>query len=326
MNTTIDHNLKRAHGGRPREYDRKRFSHYKVYGTFDASTLPVAGLGRRPVYKIKDQLYTSFCTAFATATGREYQEKVELSPEYQAALIGALMGAPITNGADAKIALQAGVASGCLEQKDAPYSLADHDDHFLAELKNWPQDLLPKARVHQAESYFDALDGPSSQDLFDRARVSLAKAKIDNGVLICTSAWYTSWNMYLNPGASGFGGVKGCAGPALGAYAFHDWIIIDWRQNPQTGEEEMVAQNSYGEGYGDGGLFYLDRATFNTVFAVRGSGASIYRDIDPTAIKSLQLQNQSIGQIFFELFLRCGVPLKNALQVIKQVFKITPNQ
>lgn len=294
--------------GQPRSKDLRDFKHHLVYGTVDDLTTLPTTLNRRPLFPIKDQKNTSFCTAFATAAASEYQEKVELSPLYQAAKIGQLAGYPIVGGADPRIALQAAVLYGSLEQKDVPagFTLEETTAAKLADWNYWPANLDPKAWPHEKESFFDATTGP--HDIFDNMRVALALAKDEDGVLICTSQWYEEWNNPLN----------GIVPQGVNAYGWHDWDIIDYTN--QAGTQYMVAQNSYGDVYGDHGLFYLTRENINMAFAVPFSGASIYRDLDPNIVKRFDLHNASLSDIFFELFRRWGMSPTAAYKLVHLMF------
>ncbi len=299
----------------PRTKDRRDFSHAKAFGTLDdLAQLPPGGLGRRPLFPIKNQVYaatgadSNFCTAAATSAGREYQEKVELSMEFQAAVISQLCGYLITQGANPRLALQAAVLYGSLEKAVAPFSLADHAPEFLADWKNWPDPLYLKAAPHEAQSYFDAFDGP--HDHFGNLLASLFKAQADNGVVICTTQWYEEWN-------SPFNGIVPLGSPKT-AYGWHDWIIIDWTLI--NGEKYAVGQNSYGEGYGDHGLFYLSADNINMAFPAIGAGGSIFRDLDPNIVKQFQLHNQSLYDIFRELLFRTGTPFAKLASILQAMF------
>src|SRR5687767_10815247 len=78
----------------PRRRDPRRFKHAQFFGSMNPALLPPMGLGRKPL-SIKDQGFTQFCTAYATATASEYIEGIVMSPEFQVAKISEFIGRPI---------------------------------------------------------------------------------------------------------------------------------------------------------------------------------------------------------------------------------------
>lgn len=258
------------------------FSHSKLFGTADLSQLPKEGLGRKPI-SIKNQGFTSFCTAFSTACGREYQEGIELSPEYQVALISQVVGSPILNGADGRDALKALTAFGSLPQADAPYRLGDKSPEFIANLSNWPTDRLVKAGDHKAQAFF-TVDGP--YDAFDNIRTALMAGKDENQVVYVFGKWFTSWNS---------NGVRKLIKESVGGNSLHAYVIFDFGQLDD--EDCVKVQQTYGTAAGDQGIQYLSREAVNAAFAYNSIfawlfgprlGAFIVRDMPKEAVAEVK--------------------------------------
>lgn len=253
--------------------DIRDFNHELQFGAADLSQLPPLGLGRKPI-SIKDQRSTQFCPAYSTATASEYIEGIEMSPEYQAAVIGEIAGAPIFNGASFKNALKGLTLFGSLPQKDAPLTLDKDGEKVVADLKNWPRGLAQKADDYLKASSYDVLRG--SYDAFDNIKSALAKAKEDgeDRVALVASQWYENWNGHKIH-------RKG-----IGSFSWHLHLIIDWTRI--NGEEVLVGQNSYGKNWGDRGLCYWSREAINQLAADSRNEAKMVRDLTPETAKEAQ--------------------------------------
>jgi hypothetical protein len=250
------------------------------------------GLGRSPI-AIKDQRGTLFCTAYGTAAASEYQEGIELSPDFQVAAVSRVAGAPILNGADPRDALNALPTFGSLAQHLSPFSLDTHGAAFVANLDNWPADLIEKAKEHAKAAYI-RINGP--HDTYDNIRNALYMGQAENQAVVAFGRWYRGWN---NVGPSGIVPDDQSALHGYHCYIFIDWTIID-------GVEYLVAQNSYGTAFGKGGLQYFSRKIVNEAWKPDslwgdGIGLFILRDVSPETIAE---QKRSL------LFILAGVLLK----------------
>lgn len=268
------------HGSRPVTVDARdeQFQHHRIFGT-TTNTLAALPqhLGRKPG-KIKDQGDTNFCTAFATSTASEFQEGVELSPEFQAAKVGEMSGAPIVDGADPRMALKAAQIFGSLPQLDTDYTLASKTPSFIADWNNWPAPLDLLADPHEKESYFQINTGPF--DAFDNIRVALAQGFAENAVGIAFTQWKANvWNT----APAGFINLLG--GDVSG---YHAYVYIDFDETFR-GTEVLVVQNSCGTNYGDAGLQYFTRDVINSIYADPGSSAFMFRDLSAATVAQLNL-------------------------------------
>lgn len=255
------------------------FSHSKLFGAPDPSQLPKQGLGRRPLFGIKNQGFTSFCPWFSTSAGREYQEQVELSPEAQALLGSKIATYSIIGGADARDALRTLTKYGSVENAKAPPSIFNYSPEQLANPANFSPTLEAEGKKHIAQAFF-TVDGEF--DAFDNIRNALALGQAENQVIYVAGRWYSSWN---NNGQRAV--IRDCTGnTSLHMYIFIDWTDVD-------GEDVLVLQNSYGTATGDQGLQYLSREAVNASFAYNNIferlfgprlGAFIVRDM-PQEVK-----------------------------------------
>lgn len=269
-------NYEFKHGSKPVSVDARDFSHQVIFGA-TASQLKALprSLGRSP-RKIKNQLDTNFCTAFATSTASEFQEEVELSPEFQAAKIGEKWGRPITDGADPRMALEAARVFGSAPQDKVGYSLANKTPEFLADWNNWPQPLDLLAYPFEKASYFRIDIG--SFDPYDNIRLALTDAYTANGVGIAFTLWKgDNWNNEQN------GLVDSFAGPVGG---YHAYTYIDY-DSTYKGTEVLIVQNSCGENYGDKGIQYFTREVVNLIYKDPFSASYMFRDLSPDIVKRL---------------------------------------
>lgn len=206
--------------------------------------------------KVKDQKNSDFCTAFASCTVSEIQEGVELSPEWIFA-VGKMIegGNPDTFGLELRTICKAHQKHGCIEKKDAPFSLENKDPKFLRRIENWDVRLFDKAIVHKKESYFD-VKGP--YDSFDDIRASMYKFK--DGVLLgVVWSWDTS-QTYINEISD-----KG-DGHALA-------VAVGWDG------DYLIVRNSWGQKAGKKGDHYIHRKVINHF--VNMYGAYMFSDISP---------------------------------------------
>lgn len=274
----------------------RRFLHSKLFGAPDLSQLPPSGLSRIPG-KIKNQFATQFCTAFATSSASEYQEGVELSPEYQAAKIGFMNGEPIVNGSDPRMALKAAIAFGSLEAKDVPehMKLTQMNAPSVADWTQWPTSLDEKAKEHMKRAFIPI--DRAGLDTFDAIKWALWCGRNEEQAVIAMGRWYSFWNAV---GQDGIVQHNQYSPYGLHAYLFIDWTMID-------GRDYLVCQNSYGEGFGDDGLQYFSREIINAVWGAigrDGTGLFIYRDVDSTTVDALREQQLSLYEILLDWYYR----------------------
>jgi hypothetical protein len=273
--------------------DPRRFSYAQFFGATPdiLKQLPKNGLGRKPI-SVENQRGTNFCTAYCTSGGSEYIEGIDMSPEYQVALIGEFLGAPIFDGAQGIDAMKALCLFGSLPKKDATLSLEADGPERIAYLKNWPKELLQIANKYRKSSYFDPATGPF--DAFDNMRVALYQAKQagEERVVFAFTQWFSSWGFASRDTDHAF--VEG-----EGSYSWHAHLFIDWKM--LNGEPVMVEQNSYGEDWGDKGLSYWSREAVNQLYADSRNDFFMVRDISPEDVKN---QQWTIGAVIYDLLAR----------------------
>lgn len=290
----------------PKPHDPRTFNHAQHFGADRKylDSLPKMGLGRKPI-SIENQLFTNFCTAFATSTAAEYIEGVDMSPEFQVAKISELLGYAIVNGAPALGAMKAACLFGSLPKKDAPpdMTLTAYDPVVIADPANWPRELNDIASKHKMGSYFDILRGPF--DYFDNIKVALAQAK-DSGEERVGMAFTQFWKSQDGDGIV----RRGKQGFTWHAHLFIDWTI-------RNGEEVLVEQNSYGPGWGIDGLSYWSREAVNQLAEDNRNEVFMFRDVSAKEVKN---QQWTIGIIIYDMLARIS-PAK-ALEWLTKFFTV----
>lgn len=186
----------------------------------------------------KDQQNTDYCSAFASTGASEYQEGVELSPEWHFAASKDLSGDTEDWGQDLRTAMKTSVKYGDIKQSDAPFSLKDKDDKFLRDFKNWPIDLRQKALEHKKKSFIKV---EGQYDSYDNVRATIFKFKCPI-VMGLNWSWPISQYVLDNPKDNGFG---------------HAVRIIGWT------EDGLIIQNSAGSEAGIDGKHILPREVAN---------------------------------------------------------------
>lgn len=243
-------------------FDKRYYSHARTFGA-PAISLP-AEFTYTPI-SIKDQGYTSYCTAFSTTAASEYQEGIELSEEYTTAKIGEVAGAPIIDGAQPTDALTSGIDYGYLPKEQSPLSFERDGWTFPADWRNFPPILDGQSIMHRKDSYYKV------SPTYDKIKEAIFQAREDKGVVVAMGFWYSNFN---EVGTSGIVTIPVSSPITRHAYLYTGWKVIN-------GTEYLVAQLSQGKGYGDGGLLYFSREVINAAWKnalFNGIGCFIYRD------------------------------------------------
>ena len=250
-------------------YDPRDLSHKKHFGAFDISLLPKDFEGVEPL-KIKNQLFSDECTAFSSTSVSESQEGVELSPDYTFAKTKQIEGDYKSFGGDPRDVCKAHIKFGALEQKDAPFTLEKDGRDFVANWKNWPEDLDRLASVHKKGAFFKC---DSGKDLFDSIRIALFTNKNEKRDVFTGCYWQPEWTY------AGGGIVPKISGNSEDSP--HAIKAFGWKEI--NGEPYLKVQNSYGLGVGQNGIFYFPREVVNKFMF-----AYTFSDFDPEAIKAMQ--------------------------------------
>lgn len=250
---------KKIGGGlRPRPIGQKNFSLSTVFGSLAKDEIPSFDFDIMPDGPLKDQKDLDFCHAFAAAAASGVQDDQAFSPYYQAAKISLLKGNFHTWGADMQTALASTTKFGSCPDAFCPYSYPEQTRDFLADWRNYPDNLDILAKPYQKQSYFD-VDGP--YDIFDNIRAALWKHRPYARLAIAGCIWHDEWTSA--PG----GMIPAQASPGGNGHMF---LFKGQRQFPGESEPRLKAQLSSGAEIGDRGYFYFTRAVVNREFAPFG--------------------------------------------------------
>lgn len=236
-------------GLKPLVKDKRDFNLQRTFGSI--ASAPNYDFSIGDPLSLKQQFDSDFCAAFGIAAASEYQEGVELSPEFQFALIKKITGDPEAWGADLRTACKSAVKYGSLEKTLAPYTLVNKDRNFLANLDNWLElkdDKLEEARKHAKKSFFSVSEGV---DIFHNIRTALWQNIAQKRAIITGMVWRYSW--FNNTGLIS---AKYEEEGTPHAFIFTGQKIIN-------GEPHLVAQLSSGRQTGDNGFFYFPKEVVN---------------------------------------------------------------
>lgn len=235
--------------------DRRDFSHHKTFGATPLPTLPATYL---LISTILNQGGLPHCTAYAACSAREPQAKLQFDPEWYFMQEGEVNGEVFADGYDLRVAMATGVKRG---------------------FKPLQGDLTREPRYFCEDSYFSALDG--QYDVFDNVRSAMWLAQEEKRCALLGTMWYKEW--LFSPD-----GVVQEKYQTLSPMGLHAVKGAGWTDRVQSGKiisiegtPYLAVQNSFGKGYGDGGVFYFPRAVVNREFV---EGAYVWRML-PTDVK-----------------------------------------
>lgn len=190
---------------------------------------------------VLDQGNTMLCAAYSAVLASMQQEKVELSPFYQALKANQLGANIFEEGTDLRRICKTAIKFGSLETSQCPQNIA-----FLRDFHDLPAQYDFLAKNHAKESFFSVED--YGIDKFDSIRNALWEHK---SFVITGMKWRASWT-------NGDGMIKdGYEDDGFGhAFTFVGQRILD-------GETYLIAQLSNGTEIGDEGRFYFPRKIVN---------------------------------------------------------------
>lgn len=264
----------------PNPGKREDLSHAVVYGVLGASQLPTTSFRVSTPLVIKDQRNLDFCTGFASTEITEDQEKIEMDPLFQFAAIKKQQGEFKSYGADLRSAGMALVRSGSLPQANAPYKIGEQARDFLANWANYPQALWDLAKTYQKLTMF-FVDGPYS--LFENIIMTLFQNKEEHRSVLLGVTWRKSW-------VNAPGGVIPEWTPLKAADVDGGHCIKGFGLEIINGKRYLVIQNSWGSGYGDGGIFYFPASVVNNDFGPWGQ--ITFKDMDPNDAHDIQAKKK----------------------------------
>lgn len=271
-----DTTLEKGYGLLPLVEDERDFSHDAVFGSPALDVLPKGDFFVSEPLEIKDQdinYNSDFCAAYAAAAVSEDQEGTLLLPEYTFAIAKAIQGNIASWGIDLRTMAKASCVRkdqpcGFLERQYDPFHCHTSerpDRDFLADLKNWPEDLVMLAFDHTKNSYFK-VDGP--YDTFDNMRAVMYKNRAEQRSILTGALWRASWTNA--PG--GFIDVDTYDPNERGSgHAFKVFGQMEVR-----GKLWLVAQLSNGNKSGDKGIYYFSREVVNREFTF---GSFTFKDM-----------------------------------------------
>lgn len=239
------------------EADTRDFSYSQVFGSVPALDLPEEFYVYTPNPEdIKDQKNLDFCTGYASASISEDQEGIELNPQFPFMAAKRLLGGDAWKswGLSLRDICKAAVKVGFIQQQHFPFlgETRAYKRDFVANPANWPAELDELAKEHKKASFFD-VDGP--YDTFDNIRSALYLNRLEKASVLAGALWRRNWTRSMK------GIVKDAEGSVQEGHAFK---IFGWL--PINGEPHLIVQNSWGQQYGDGGLFYFPREVVNKTF------------------------------------------------------------
>ncbi len=215
---------------------------------------------------VKDQSISpagqDLCSAYASCSISEFQEGVELLPEWSFAASKEISGDVNGFGQDMRTAMKVHQKYGAIEKGEA---VIPNNPRYFA---NWDKSLIEKAKKHKKSAYVNVL---GQYDEFDDVRASIWYFRNEKRAVSLGMVW--SWNladMYLNiPSDIGFGHMIS----AIGWKKINDVIYL-------------IIKNSYNKQAGENGFHYVSREVIN-LFAKR-YGAMMFIDENPEKLKEQQ--------------------------------------
>lgn len=249
---------------------REDISFSKVAGVLAADDLPSADFDVAVPLKIKNQGALDFCTGFASSEVTEDQEGVEMDPIFQFAA-----GKRVTKdykswGCDLRSMGMGLVTYGSLPAKLAPFQVwAVEGRDFIANWANYAAALWTEALKHKKLTML-FVDGP--HDLFDNIISTMWLNKATKRSVMVGVNWRKSWT-------NAKGGVipewaKLDPADSAGGHCFKAF-----GRKTIGGKVYIKAQNSWGEDFGDKGIYYFPRSVVNNEFGPYGQ--ITFRDMDP---------------------------------------------
>lgn len=197
--------------------------------------------------EIDNQHHIPDCVARATTKAKEPQECIDLSARDLYSRCKESDGNLDwgTSFRTAQMAMQDwGVAEERLVKSDTDLSVLD----YITVSRNLK--IIENAAEHKNSSYYSIGKKLKQNDYFEDVRQAMFQFKA-RAVSGCQ--WFTSYNKLSAPFIidKPFGYLQGG----------HAWYINGWKQH--NGETVLVAVNSFGDGWGDKGKFYIRKDWFN---------------------------------------------------------------
>lgn len=211
-----------------------------IYGQPTLEELPSEFL-LSPIFQY-DQGDTDTCSAQATGGASSIQEGTKLHALSSFGFGKLISGDPEAWGQDHRTACKAHVKFGAIPEKDLPLDLFEKDASFWRDPSNWANraDELFRLAAPYRKGSFMAVTG--RYDAFDDIRTTIWKFREGKRAVTFGLQWaFDTGNPVIDElRKEGFGHLV----------YIYGWVVRD-------GKTMLVMQNSWGEGVGDHGKFYL---------------------------------------------------------------------
>lgn len=245
----------------PLPEDKRDFELGAIFRLPEIKELPLAF--ELPVFSIKNQGGTDFCTAYASCGMSEIQEGVELFPAYSFALSKFISGNTDEWGQNMRTALKAHQKYGAIALEEVEDSVKTLSDADLRRFESYPGDYLLKARKHLKKSYFTVT---GQHDHYDNIRAAIWKFKEQKQAVAfgLTFGWPANQYILDDMPARGYG---------------HMMFFTGWN------EIGLITINSYGIGAGKNGKHAITREVVNGIGPDRGTMMMV--DMPPEKAKEM---------------------------------------
>lgn len=250
----------------PNPGKRSDISHAVVFGV---APLPTQDFEVASPLRIKDQKDLDFCTGFATSEINEDQEGEEMDPLFQFAAIKRQMKEWKSYGADLRSAGLALVNFGSLPQRLAPYQIGDKTRDYLANWANYPDTLWQRAYPFKKQT-MAFVDGP--YDLFGNIIMTLWQNRLEKRSVLLGTIFRKSWVKV--PGGVIPEWTAADPDDILGGHC-----IKGFARKTIKGKVYLAIQNSWGEDFGQHGIYYFPASVVNKEFGPYGQITFV--DMDP---------------------------------------------
>ncbi|MDE1944831.1 MAG: hypothetical protein KGI03_00965 [Patescibacteria group bacterium] len=284
----MESNLKN-YGLIPKALPKRHPTTHQVFGSIAVADLP-ATLDLPDIVGPTDQGATSFCTCYAARQLCSDQDGIVYDENWGVAMTSEIVGAPIVGGAPALDAMNAMIQKGPLALSDCPPGMTwqEKGPAFIADWRNWPQDLALKAAPHEKATVL-SVDGP--YDAFDNIRAFMAAHKRHTAL---ATKWYYQFN---TPHADGT--IDPVPDYATPVFTWHMYEAM--YPDVVNGVEVIWVKPHEGAGYGKGGYAAFDRATINRLVAEPMACSLAFGDVPTSIVQRLAVQHLSLEQIFEEI-------------------------
>lgn len=229
------------------EHDPRDYSYHKTFGSAAPLNLPDEYFAGRP--PLKNQKLSQMCTAAAACVLAACEDNADFSFEWFFAAEKEISGTPRDQAEDLRTPVKTACKMGFVPVSPDLPSLDTKNPDYCSNIANYPVSTVMLATKYIKKSFF-RVDGD-----FDTVRRVLWDNRMYHRAILTGVLWFNEWTSAPAGMVPNF---------AVSPAGLHCIAIIGFTK--RFGIDYIVVQNSYGEQYGDRGLFYFDRQTFNENF------------------------------------------------------------